>query len=133
MNLTRIPTVALTCALLTACAAGGNTAAPVKTVTVTSAPLAPAAGKKAAATTKSKPASAKKVKIPNVAGKNHQAAQEYLQSKGFFRLAEKDATGQGRLLIWDRNWVVVRQTPKAGTLAEPDKVTITLYSKKIGE
>lgn len=74
-----------------------------------------------------------KVKVPNVVGRNHQEAQDYLQSLGFYGLAEEDATGQGRALLWDRNWVVVRQSPKAGTLADPETATITLYSKKIGE
>src|SRR4051812_33850575 len=56
---------------------------------------------------KPKPAPVKKVKVPNVVGQNHQTAQDYLQSKGFYLLAEEDATGKGRLLIWDRNWQVV--------------------------
>lgn len=130
MTPTKISAAVLACALLTACGAG-TTAAPAKTVTVTSTPQAPAAGTKAAASTKPKPG--KKVKIPNVVGRNHQAAQDFLQSKGFYALAEKDATGQGRLLLFDRNWVVVKQVPRAGTMADPDKVTVTLYSKKIGE
>src|SRR4051812_33972310 len=66
--------------------------------------------KAAAVVKKSKPAPVKKVKVPNVVGQNHQTAQDYLQSKGFFRLAEEDATGQRRLLIWNRNWQVVRQS-----------------------
>jgi beta-lactam-binding protein with PASTA domain len=36
------------------------------------------------------------------------------------------------MLLWDRNWVVVRQKPAAGTRVTED-TTITLYSKKIGE
>jgi hypothetical protein len=48
-------------------------------------------------------------------------------------LAEQDATGQGRMLLWDRNWQVVRQSPKGGTLADPATTTVTLTSKKIGE
>lgn len=70
--------------------------------------------------------------MPRVVGMNHQKAQNYLQSLGLFMLRERDATGQNRLLLWDRNWVVVRQKPKAGTRVTAD-TTITLYSKKIGE
>ncbi|WP_329521069.1 PASTA domain-containing protein [Spirillospora sp. NBC_01491] len=73
-----------------------------------------------------------KIKVPDVVGANHQAAQNTMQAAGFFGLAEEDATGQGRALLWDRNWVVVRQSPKAGSKVSPD-TTITLYSKKIGE
>lgn len=78
------------------------------------------------------PTRAPKVKVPNVVGHNHQLAQDELQAAGFYGLAEEDATGQGRVLVWDRNWVVVRQSPKAGTRVSTD-ATITLYSKKIGE
>lgn len=73
-----------------------------------------------------------KARVPNVVGHNHQAAQNELQAAGFFMLAEEDATGQGRMLLWDRNWVVVRQEPRAGTKAGTER-TVTLYSKKIGE
>lgn len=55
-----------------------------------------------------------------------------MQSRGLYMLQEEDATGQGRMLLLDRNWVVVRQSPKAGTRVTEDR-TITLYSKKIGE
>ncbi|MEU8118154.1 PASTA domain-containing protein [Spirillospora sp. NPDC049024] len=65
-------------------------------------------------------------------GRNHQTAQNELHAAGFFMLAEKDATGRGRMLLWDRNWVVVRQSPRAGAKVGPES-TITLYSKKIGE
>ncbi|TDW21421.1 PASTA domain-containing protein [Kribbella kalugense] len=70
--------------------------------------------------------------VPNVVGMNHQLAQDTMQAAGFYNLAEEDATGQGRLLINDRNWVVVTQTPAGGTHAAPD-TKITLRSKKIGE
>jgi hypothetical protein len=70
--------------------------------------------------------------VPDVMGMNHQLAQDTMQAAGFFNLAEEDATGQGRLLISDRNWVVVTQLPKGGTRAASD-TTIILRSKKIGE
>lgn len=103
---------------------------PASTVTVT-APAASAAPKVSTAPTPTQP-HAELVKIPAVVGKNHQLAQDTMQAAGLYNLREKDATGQGRLLIWDRNWVVVRQTPSAGRRVSPNTV-ITLYSKKIGE
>jgi hypothetical protein len=72
------------------------------------------------------------IKIPAVVGKNHQLAQDTMQAAGLYDLREEDATGQGRLLIWDRNWVVARQTPSAGRRVRPDTV-VALFSKKIGE
>jgi hypothetical protein len=70
--------------------------------------------------------------VPNVVGVNHQLAQDTMQAAGFYNLAEEDATGQERLLINDRNWVVVSQQPKGGSRAAAD-TTIILRSKKIGE
>jgi hypothetical protein len=67
-----------------------------------------------------------------VVGLNHQLAQDTMQAAGFYYLTEEDATGQGRLLINDRNWVVVSQSPPGGTTASLDS-KILLRSKKIGE
>jgi hypothetical protein len=67
-----------------------------------------------------------------VVGLNHQLAQDTMQAAGFYYLTEEDATGQGRLLINDRNWVVVSQSPAGGTTASLDS-KILLRSKKIGE
>jgi beta-lactam-binding protein with PASTA domain len=103
-------------------------AAPTATVTV---PAASASPDVSAAPTPAQPP-AHLIKIPAVAGKNHQLAQNTMQAAGLYNLREEDATGQGRLLIWDRNWVVVRQTPPAGRRVRPETV-ITLFSKKIGE
>jgi hypothetical protein len=70
--------------------------------------------------------------VPDVVGLNHQLAQDAMQAAGFYNLSEEDATGQGRMLIYDRNWEVVEQVPAPGTEADPD-TTIILRSKKIGE
>ena len=55
-----------------------------------------------------------------------------MQSAGLYLLQEKDCTGQDRLLLWDRNWVVVEQDPPAGSQVSEDD-TITLCAKKDGE
>jgi hypothetical protein len=70
--------------------------------------------------------------VPNVVGVNHQLAQDTMQAAGFYYLTEVDATGKGRLLINDRNWVVVSQAPAAGAKVPLD-TKIVLRSKKIGE
>jgi beta-lactam-binding protein with PASTA domain len=53
-------------------------------------------------------------RVPNVVGMNHQAAQDLLRAMGFRKLRERDCTRRGRLLLLDRNWRVVRQSPQAG-------------------
>ncbi|MFC4120452.1 PASTA domain-containing protein [Nonomuraea zeae] len=78
------------------------------------------------------PAAAVKKRVPNVVGMNLQTGQDTLQAAGFYVLDDQDATGQGRLQIYDRNWVVTRQSPIAGRTVTPDTL-ITLYAKKIGE
>jgi len=70
--------------------------------------------------------------VPNVVGADHQLAQDTMQAAGLYLLDEKDCTGQDRLLLWDRNWVVVSQDPAAGSSVSED-TTITLCSKKDGE
>jgi hypothetical protein len=69
------------------------------------------------------------ITVPDVVGKDHQLAQDTMQSVGLYNLSEEDATGQGRMLLYDRNWVVVEQDPPAGTEVSEDQ-TITLRSKK---
>lgn len=78
------------------------------------------------------PQTAREAVVPAVVGLNHQLAQDTLQAAGFYYLTEEDATGQGRLLINDRNWVVVSQSPEGGTTTSLDS-KILLRSKKIGE
>jgi beta-lactam-binding protein with PASTA domain len=75
---------------------------------------------------------ATKRKLPDVVGKNHQAAQDYLQSRGFYNLREKDCSGRGRLLLFDRNWKVVRQSPRAGRRVSTS-AAITLCSVKYSD
>ena len=72
------------------------------------------------------------IRVPDVEGKDHQLAQDTMQAAGLYNLSEEDATGQGRMLILDRNWTVVEQDPPAGSMVSED-TTITLRSKKDGE
>jgi beta-lactam-binding protein with PASTA domain len=53
--------------------------------------------------------------VPNVVGLNLQAAQDRMQSAGFFNLHSYDVTGEASFQVVDRNWRVVEQTPAAGT------------------
>jgi hypothetical protein len=109
---------------LAACGAGpaGSPASTATTVatgaeTTTSAAPAPT----------SEPA--KRVKVPDVSGMNHQAAQDTMQKAGLYNLREVDGTGQGRMLVIDRNWVQTGQDPAAGTEVPADAV-ITLTAVK---
>jgi len=53
--------------------------------------------------------------MPSVVCMNLQDAQNKIQDAGVFYSRSKDATGKGRHQILDRNWVVVEQSPAAGT------------------
>jgi hypothetical protein len=85
--------------------------------------------KQAAATSSS---SSDCIVVPNVVGKNHQAGQDRMQAAGLYMLDEEDASGQGRVLLFDRNWVDVAQDPAPGQCVSAD-TTVTLSAKKIGE
>jgi hypothetical protein len=68
--------------------------------------------------------------VPNVVGKDLQLAQDTLQAAGFYNLDSRDATGQGRMQIIDRNWKVCKQsvrpgsTPASGELIVLDAVKL---------
>lgn len=70
--------------------------------------------------------------VPGVIGMDHQAAQNRMQAAGLYNLRELDGTGQGRLLIWDRNWVVIDQRPAPGSTAT-ENTKVTLISVKDDE
>jgi hypothetical protein len=55
-----------------------------------------------------------------------------MQAAGLYMLLEEDASGQGRMLILDRNWTTVHQKPKADACVSED-TEITLYAVKDGE
>ncbi|WP_367131147.1 hypothetical protein [Saccharothrix sp. HUAS TT1] len=62
----------------------------------------------------------------------HQTAQDTMQAAGLYLLREEDATGQGRVLVLDRNWTTTAQSPAAGEVVDCD-TEILLSAKKIGE
>ena len=70
--------------------------------------------------------------VPNVVCKDLQAAQDTLQTAGFFNLASVDGTDQGRVQIIDRNWVVIKQSAAAGSRPDPQE-RIALTVVKFGE
>jgi beta-lactam-binding protein with PASTA domain len=96
-----------------------------KTVTLAAVAAALAAGLAGSATA----GSTQRARVPNEIGRNHQKAQDDLQAHGFYNLRERDCTGRGRMLIWDRNWKVVRQSPRPGARVSTDAV-VTLCSIK---
>ncbi|MEV0135454.1 PASTA domain-containing protein [Dactylosporangium sp. NPDC050688] len=55
--------------------------------------------------------------VPDVLCMNLQEAQDELRAAGY-RTTSEDHTTQGRRQVLDRNWLVVAQSPKAGTPAE---------------
>ncbi|MEU4801233.1 hypothetical protein [Actinosynnema sp. NPDC023587] len=62
----------------------------------------------------------------------HQTAQDTMQAAGLYRLKEEDATGQGRLLVVDRNWTTTAQNVEAGKEV-PCDTEIVLAARKTGE
>ena len=96
-------------------------------------PQAPPTGSTAPATPTTNPTFDKNtVVMPDLHCMNHQDAQDKLQSLGLHNLGETDGTGQGRLLIIDRNWVVIKQSVDAGERI-PLTTKVILTSVKIGE
>ncbi|WP_229829417.1 PASTA domain-containing protein [Streptomyces massasporeus] len=69
--------------------------------------------------------------LPDFTGENLQAAQDAAQAAGFYNLDDQDASGQDRLQVFDRNWVVCSQEPSPGT--HPTDTRVILYAVKDGE
>ena len=70
--------------------------------------------------------------VPSVVGMVHQDAQDTMQAAGLYRLREQDATGQGRVLVVDRNWTTTAQSVAAGQVVDCD-TEVVLSAKKTGE
>ena len=70
--------------------------------------------------------------VPNVVCMDLQAAQDMMQAAGFYNLGSEDGSGQGRIQILDRDWVVIDQSVAAGRQPSPLK-RIVLASVKYGE
>lgn len=71
--------------------------------------------------------------LPDLVGLDLQLAQDTLQAGGWYGMTSYDASGQNRMQLWDRNWVVVvAQTPAAGETVLYSKI-IELGVVKKGE
>ncbi|MDF3281614.1 PASTA domain-containing protein [Gordonia sp. N1V] len=76
-------------------------------------------------------AAAEPVTMPNVVCMNLQAAQNAIQRAGVFFSRSEDATGEGRRQLVDSNWIVVSQTPLAGSPVTEGQAVLSAV--KIGE
>jgi hypothetical protein len=121
-------------AVLTGCGGGADTASPATTVVAPPAPVLAATAVESAAERPVKDGTSdpERKTLPNVVGMNLQQGQDAMQAAGFYLLDDQDASGQNRLQVYDRNWVVTRQTPAAGRKV-PTDTAVVLYAKKYGE
>ena len=72
-----------------------------------------------------------KVKVPNGVGKDYRSAQGAWRGAGLVVVPANDATGANRVMVLDSNWVVISQTPKAGTTVPTGaeiKATVKKYT-----
>lgn len=88
---------------------------PVVVTSTVFAPTLPPTTRPAGPTTSVAPASQDGPVMPDVVCLDLQLAQDTIQSAGVFFSKSRDATGEGRRQILDRNWIVVAQTPAPGT------------------
>ncbi|MFI6485780.1 PASTA domain-containing protein [Nonomuraea sp. NPDC050663] len=123
------PLLPLLAVALAACGAT-EASAPVVTATATvTTSVAPTTTEPKASAVDSQPDEAR---LPDVVGMNLQEAQDMMQASGFYVLNDKDATGQNRFQVYDRNWIVTEQSPKAGKKVPMD-TPVTLWAMKYGE
>ncbi|MDX3069346.1 PASTA domain-containing protein [Streptomyces sp. ND04-05B] len=116
-------------ALLTLTACEGSNTSPSKPDTATQDTNdQPKTDTSAEATDEATDAEPETATLPDLVGQDLQAAQDAAQEAGFYALDDQDASGQGRLQVYDRNWIVCRQDPKPGT--HPTDTPVTLYAVK---
>jgi hypothetical protein len=70
--------------------------------------------------------------LPDVVCMDLRAAEDRLQQAGFANVRSTDGSGQARIQIIDRNWVVTAQSPAAGR-RPPAGTRVILTSVKYGE
>jgi beta-lactam-binding protein with PASTA domain len=66
--------------------------------------------------------------MPDVGCMDLQLAQDKVQAAGFYRVASRDASGQRRRQVDDRNWVVVSQTPAPGTRTRSPRIVLQVLA-----
>lgn len=69
--------------------------------------------------------------MPDLQCMNLQVAQNTIQEAGVFFSRSKDVSGKGRRQVLDSNWIVVGQTPAAGTRIGEGEAVLSVV--KIGE
>ncbi|HEY9314301.1 PASTA domain-containing protein [Williamsia sp.] len=119
---------ATTSAVATATAAPSTVTVEAPTTVVPAQASTPAVTPAETATT---PAAVSGGIMPAVVCMNLQAAQNLIQENGVFFSRSDDASGEGRSQIIDSNWVVVGQTPEAGTPITEGEPVLSVV--KIGE
>ncbi len=97
--------------------------------TATTTTTAPTTTTTAPTATSGTTAAAANITVPSVVGKDLQLAQDTMQAAGLYNLTSHDSTGQARLQVLDRNWVVTDQTPAAGSRVAADQL-IDLGARK---
>lgn len=104
------------------------------TISAQSVPVAPVVAPPAQTTTPAPVAPPVVAVMPPVVCMNLQAAQDLIQAAGVFFSRSQDATGKGRAQVLDRNWVVVAQTPLAGsTVGEGEAVLSVVKEGEPGD
>ena len=111
----RIASAAVLLLLVSACSGTPPPAAPTASLTQPAEHQTPTTN---AATPAPTAPAVKTCTVPNVVGMIHQTAQDTMQAAGLFFLREEDASGQGRLLVNDRNWKTTAQSVAAGTVVD---------------
>jgi hypothetical protein len=124
----KLLTLALVAVALSACSGNPEPSATAPTTTVAPATtLAPTTTEPPATTAAPKePTSGT---VPNVVGRDLQLAQDTMQAAGYYNLESRDSSGQGRMQVLDRNWKVVRQSPRAGTHAADGELIVLTVCK----
>lgn len=70
--------------------------------------------------------------MPDLRGMDVQLAQDTMQSIDVWAFVKHDATEKDRVMVWDRNWIVVRQDPRPCTYVD-GSATVTVWANRRGD
>lgn len=70
--------------------------------------------------------------MPDLRGMDVQLAQDTMQAMDVWAFLKHDATEKNRVMLWDRNWIVVRQDPRPCMFVD-GRTTVSVWGRKRGD
>lgn len=108
---------------------GSTPPAPSATSAAATVPVVTSAPAAVSTTTANAAAAGTSAVMPDVECMDLQTAQDTIQAAGVFYSRSVDATGEGRMQVQARNWIVVGQQPSAGAVVGEGEALLSVVKE----